>query len=281
MGWVVSNSNAIPNLFVIGAMKCGTTTLHDYLSLHPGIGMSNPKEVNWCAGENSARSLDWYLSHFDSRCSVRGESSQNYTKRHVPVYSGAATRMAALSPGARLIYIVRDPIERYRSHIAENFVGESSEWLSWNRENDHYFKTGLYHWQLEPFLIHYSIDRLLVVELEELAANPLGVMNEVFDFLGVDRISDRSVFDFVSNQNGEEVVPVRVRRHIAYRALKRLVPGLTGTAVSHTVIRRIFFRGSYKPELGVDETDRLREAYADDIAALRSLTGKSFSRWSV
>ncbi|MBW4985696.1 sulfotransferase domain-containing protein [Mameliella sp. CS4] len=271
----------IPNLVVIGAMKCGTTTLHDYLSIHPEVFMSDPKEVNWFAGENANRPVEWYRGLFDRDARIRGESSQNYSKRHVPLYSDAPERMASLVPEARLIYIVRDPIERYRSHVAENYIGEDSEWQKWNRENDHHFKTGLYHWQLQPFLVHFPRERIMVVELERLSAQRLVVMNEIFDFLGIDRMDDPTAFDFTSNPNGEDVVPTAVQRHPLYRAARRLAPGLTGRLTRAPAIRKRFFAGSYKPELSLEERTRLQEAYAEDVAALRSLTGQSFSSWSV
>src|ERR687894_2292944 len=72
--------HALPNLIVIGAQKCGTSVLHYYLSLHPEVSMSRPKELNFFIEErNWPRGLDWYKSQFDGDARVRGEASPNYT----------------------------------------------------------------------------------------------------------------------------------------------------------------------------------------------------------
>lgn len=83
----------IPNLFIVGAMKSGTTTLHNYLNMHPDIFMSQkPKEpqyfvqeLNWSKGE------DWYLSLFEAAgdAKIIGESSTDYSK--LPRYQGLIT----------------------------------------------------------------------------------------------------------------------------------------------------------------------------------------------
>src|SRR5439155_322961 len=95
--------------------------LHYYLSLHPQISMSSPKELNFFIAErNYPRGLDWYRAHFDPRAKVRGESSPNYTAyaQHV----GVPERMHSTVPEAKLLYMVRDPIDRIAAHWVHNFA---------------------------------------------------------------------------------------------------------------------------------------------------------------
>src|SRR6059058_6332030 len=76
----LAGRGALPNLIVIGAQKCGTSGLHYYLSLHPEVSMSRPKELNFFIVErNWPRGTEWYAAHFEPRAIVRGESSPNYT----------------------------------------------------------------------------------------------------------------------------------------------------------------------------------------------------------
>ena len=113
-----------PNLFIIGAMKSGTTTLHEYLDSHPQIAMSRIKEPGFFVEELTLRQgEDWYLSLFeqDDRFRYRGESSTHYTK--LPVFRGVAERLSRFNPEARLIYIMRNPIERLVSHYWHNIAG--------------------------------------------------------------------------------------------------------------------------------------------------------------
>ena len=116
----VEATGALPNLIVIGAQKCGTSGLHYYLGLHPEISISNPKELNFFIAErNWPRGLDWYRAQFDATAPVRVEASPNYTA--YPQHKGVPERMAEVVPDARLIYIVRDPIERIAAHWVHNY----------------------------------------------------------------------------------------------------------------------------------------------------------------
>ncbi len=96
-------------------MKCTTSSLHYYLNLHPQIAMSWNKERNFFIAEhNWPRGVRWYERHFKRGFAFCGESSPAYT--HHPHFRGVAARMHDLLPTARLIYLVRDPIERILSH---------------------------------------------------------------------------------------------------------------------------------------------------------------------
>ena len=108
---------ALPNLIIIGGLKCGTTSIHHYLGLHPEIHMSKPKELNFFVEElNWDLGLDWYRGRFDDRFAVRGESSPHYT--NLPYFEGVPERIHEHIPDAKLIYMVRDPISRILSHWA-------------------------------------------------------------------------------------------------------------------------------------------------------------------
>src|ERR671910_329669 len=99
----------LPNLIIIGGLKCGTTSIHHYLGLHPEVQMSKPKELNFFVEElNWALGLDWYASRFDDRFKVRGESSPHYTNQ--PRFDGVAERIKQHCPDAKLLYMVRDQI---------------------------------------------------------------------------------------------------------------------------------------------------------------------------
>ena len=161
---------ALPNLVVIGGLKCGTTSLHHYLNLHPEIGMSRPKELNFFVAElNWDLGRDWYASHFAASDSVRGESSPHYT--NAPRFRGVAERMAELIPDARLMYVVRDPLDRAVSHYLHNVSGgyETRTLAEALAEPDSaYVHRSLYAMQLEPYLGRYPRERITIVAHEEL-----------------------------------------------------------------------------------------------------------------
>lgn len=272
---------ALPNVVVIGAMKCGTTSLHAFLAQHPDVCGSEPKEINYFSGENADKPLAWYKAHFDPSKPVRVESSQNYSKAHYPFYTGAPARMADVIPDAKLIYLVRDPIERYRSHIVENFIGSTPDELRWIEESNHRVKTGLYHYQLSAFLEYYDLDRIKVIDLADLSRDPLTTMNDVFAFLDLPKVDDPALFDFRANVNGEDVLPRRLRTSLPYRAAHKLAPGAIDAVFRWPPLRRAVLAKSFKPDLDAEDIDRLKAEFAPDMARFRALTGMDFPDWSV
>src|SRR5262249_21491992 len=124
-----------PNLFLIGAMKSGTTTLHHLLGTHPEIFMAQYKEPQYFTGHPNPNRFwfvrhglpdhdaHWYFAlfaeaHHDSKIKYAGESSTDYTQR--PTFEGCAERIGAFNPEARILYIIRDPIERSIAHFWHN-----------------------------------------------------------------------------------------------------------------------------------------------------------------
>ncbi|MEX2430634.1 MAG: sulfotransferase, partial [Dehalococcoidia bacterium] len=106
-----------PNFLVLGAMKSATTTLCELLATHPQAFVCEPKEPEFfCKDEVYSRGWPWYQSLFRSALHKKavGEGSTSYTKKLL--FPRTASRIAAHVPDARLIYIVRHPIERIESH---------------------------------------------------------------------------------------------------------------------------------------------------------------------
>jgi hypothetical protein len=127
-----------PNLFIIGSMKSGTTLLWRVLASHPAIHMSTPKEPCYFVEPSQLRRLqpwlwrerywlrrDRYFKLFHSNESkiYAGEASVYYT--HLPLATGVAERIWRFNPNARLIYIMRDPIERTISHYWHSVISNS------------------------------------------------------------------------------------------------------------------------------------------------------------
>jgi len=184
---VGEHAGALPNLVVVGAMKCGTTALHGFLDRHPEIAMSDPKELNfffgpaagsgddapWAEG-NRHRGVGWYRHQFPAAAPVRGESSPGYTSPSEP---HVAARMAALIPGARLVYLVRDPVERavsqYHHHRADGTEPRPLD-AALLDPHSQYVDRGRYHARLTPFLRHFPRSRIAVVAREGLLADPRG-----------------------------------------------------------------------------------------------------------
>ena len=167
---------ALPNLVVVGGLKCGTTSLHHYLNLHPEVEMSRPKELNFFVAElNWPLGPEWYASHFSGRAPVRGESSPHYTNR--PRFEGVAERMRSVLADARLVYMVRDPIDRMLSHYLHNVGGGYDDRAladAFADPDSAYVTRSRYFFQLEPYLEAFGAERIEIVAPRGAEARPPG-----------------------------------------------------------------------------------------------------------
>lgn len=249
----LSSLSSLPNLVVIGAMKCGTTALHHCLGAHPDIGMSQQKELNFffgpadpldhCAtGPNWYRGLEWYAGQFDPTAEVRGESSPGYTS---PDHPEVAARMAAVVPSARLIYLVRDPLERavsqYRHHVADGHETRPYE-QALLAPASQYVTRGRYWDRLVPFLEQFPPVQICIVAQEQLRADPRRVLAQVFRFLDVDDTFWCAAFESIQHRANGTAPPV---------------------------------------ELDEPVRERLVDALRDDVDRLRALAGQDFPEWNI
>ncbi len=276
---------ALPNLVVIGGLKCGTTSLHHYLSLHPEIAMSRPKELNFFVAElNNSLGPGWYASHFDPAAKVRGETSPHYTAR--PRLEGVAGRMHQLIPGARLIYAVRDPIERLLSHYLHN-VGGGYESRSLDEvlaePSSAYVDRGRYAYQLEPYLATYGADSVAVVTQDELRQEREATMRRLYSFLGVGS-------GFTSPEFEREWETGSAKGRGGFRVMDRAVrlPGLRALdrgfdrlpeSLRWRVERIVHDPDggeARKPVLSEAQREQLTAIFAPDVERLSELTGQAF-----
>jgi hypothetical protein len=177
----------LPTFLLIGAMKSGTTTLSQYLAQHPDVFMTTPKEPNFF-NDHWHRGVGWYERLFaparDAR--ARGEASVRYTS--FPDDPECPARIASVVPDVRLLYLVREPLDRIRSHYLHEVAAlrEPRPLERALRENPIYLDRSRYAMQLERYLVHFPRQRLLVVRAEDLFREPLEVLARVYGFLEVD-----------------------------------------------------------------------------------------------
>ena len=274
----------LPNLIVIGAMKCGTTSLHRYLDLHPEIGMSNPKEPNFFLEPPDGswrRGVEWYASLFDARQPVRGESSAAYA--NLPRSTGTAQRMASVVPRARLIYMVRDPLARSISNWAHaRALGLEHAALAeaLAEPDSRYVARSLYMTQLRAFLDHYPADRVLVIDNDELRTDRHGTLAEAFRFLGV----DDSFLD-PRFARAWEVSSGKGRRYEVASRLSRRLGRPTLPSNLRWWLERLVYPPAKDvppyPALPQDLRECLLERFQPEVEGLRKLTGKPLAGWSV
>ncbi|MHB8812892.1 MAG: sulfotransferase family protein [Steroidobacteraceae bacterium] len=194
-------SARIPNLFLIGSMKSGTTYLSELLASHPGIFMCSPKEPCYFADQRVLRrvwrhmwrrgywrSIDRYLSLFSAAGDVPivAEASTPYSQ--VPLFEGVPQRILAVSPEARFIYLMRDPIERTISHYwhAVRWWGERRDLVTAIRREPRYVDVSHYARQLKAYLKYVPRERIHVLTLGELRTQPIERFRAICAWLGID-----------------------------------------------------------------------------------------------
>ncbi|RJK97876.1 sulfotransferase domain-containing protein [Vallicoccus soli] len=182
-------SGPLPGFLVIGAMKAGTTSLHHYLAAHPGLHLPTTKELNFFRDDRHfGRGVDWYRRQFAGAApgQVAGEVSPDYAKH--PHWHGVPERAAAVVPGARLVYLVRDPVARMRSmyvhQVAAGVERRPADVAL--LEEPHYLETSSYALQAERWLERFAPEQLLVCTSEELREDRDAVLARVHRFVGVE-----------------------------------------------------------------------------------------------
>ena len=207
-GRLTARRRPLPDFLVIGAQKAGTTALYAYLRWHPGIAGPSWKEVSffdrhWWRGEA------WYRGQFPLRAGKRlvGEASPSYLFHPL-----APERARSLVPGAKLVALLRDPVDRaysqYQHEVAlgreplsfedalaaedERLVGEVERLIADPRAFsrawwDHtYTARGRYAEQLERWLEAFPSEKLLVVRTEDLGERPAETYASILAFLGAE-----------------------------------------------------------------------------------------------
>jgi hypothetical protein len=175
-----------PDFFIIGAMKCGTSTLHDQLAMRSGLFMSEPKEPNFFSNDELVRrGTEAYLTLFEDALDEQlcGESSTHYTK--LPTYPNTIANLTRHVGDARFIYVIRDPVERMSSQYVHEWTQREVDvpYARAVREIERYVAYSSYARQLEPFLRHFGAERVQVVFFERLVAYPAEELARVCAFL--------------------------------------------------------------------------------------------------
>lgn len=275
----------LPNLVVIGAMKCATTSLHYYLGLHPEISMTAEKELHFFVAErNWGRGRGWYERQFTGRGPVHGESSTTYAR--FPHHPGVAARMHALVPDARLLYVVRDPVERAVSqYVHEYAAGREDrplvEALTAPSANP-YLDLSRYALQIEQYLPYYPKERILVLTAEDLGAHRAETLRRTFAFLGVRDTFDDPRFSAIKHASASKrrLGPrgERLARLPLWRLLGRPLPPswrrLAGRLLSHP-----FSSPVEAPAIPPDLRRRLLDALRGDLERFHRLTGQTVDTW--
>lgn len=177
-----------PDFIVIGAMKSGTTTLARQLAEQKGVFMATPKEPNYFSDDMVyEKGPGWYELLFAPAASgaLKGEASTHYTK--LPTYPNTVSRMVEFLPALKLVYMIRNPVERAISHYIHDWslrgVGDDADAAFLARSE--FVDYGCYGMQITPFIEAYGAQNILLTCLEAFKADPEAEFARVALHLGL------------------------------------------------------------------------------------------------
>jgi len=299
---------ALPDFLVIGAPKAGTTALHTALARHPGLYLSAVKEPKFFltdgppparGGPGDAQTYQehvWRRADYEALFraaparALRGESTPFY------LYDRAAQRrIRALIPQARLIVILRDPVERAHSnwtHLWSAGREPLGDFLRACAEEDrrvaagwspfwHYVRLSRYGEQLDHLFSLFPREQVMVFRYRRLLDEPVQILDEICAFLGV----EQGVITEVPREN----VTAHPARSVAHAALSRALrgteevgrrlPRTAGTTVTATLERILQRDAPARRPLTWAERQALLPVLENDIRLLEKITKSDFSDW--
>ena len=283
----------LPSFLCIGAPKCATTWLFRCLDEHPDVFVPDFKEVNFFTtsrwgDDYETKGIDYYASLFAAAGpqQVIGDFSPNLLQDPF-----APERVEALIPEARLVVMIRNPMERSRSHY--HYVRNRTHYDGYSlleiledpsRDPAGFLWQGLYGQQLERWLERFSRDQLLVIEAERVRDEPHEVFRSVCAFVGADTGFAPSSLRVQTNAARSLRAPalyalnLRVSRFLASHGLDGLRTHLKRAGVPR-LLQRLNEVRTDNPPLSPLEARELAAFFREDSALLSRLLGRDYSGW--
>ncbi len=261
--------NGLPDFLIIGAMKCGTTTLQAQLAAQPGLFMTTPKEPNFFSDDDVfAQGMDWYSALFDvaPEGALKGEASTHYTK--LPTHAQTLARMAPVLEAPKLIYMIRDPVARAVSHYMHewSFGVMGHDPAAAFEAHPELISYGSYGMQIAPFVAQYGAENILLTSLEQIKSTPEAELARIGDFLG------RPGLVWQHDMEAQNVSSERFRR---FRYQKLLVDNPVAEALRRTLVPkslRAWVRKARtikeRPEIPESLRTQMQVAFLEDRAVL-------------
>jgi hypothetical protein len=299
---------ALPDFLVIGAPKAGTTALHAALARHPALYMSPIKEPKFFLSDGppparggpgdalTYREHVWRredyeaLFHAAPAGMLRGESTPLYMYDR-----DAMRRIRDLIPGAKLIAVLRDPVERAHSNWTHlwsaglepigDFVQACGEeqrrvaggWASfW-----HYTGLGRYGEQLEHLFTLFPREQVLIFRYRQVVDSPAGTLDRVCDFLGV----GKGIVTEIPRQNVTAHPEATLAHRAAARVMRagaaagRYLPGPAADAVTERLERFLQRSSRERQPLSWQQRQELIPRFETDLDLLERVLGEDFSDW--
>lgn len=276
------------NTFIVGAPKAGTTSLYFYLQQHPDVCMSEIKEPNYFTAQDVVKlyynvspvsSEDWYHSIFaEPTRRVVGEGSVSYL-----FYPEVAQKIYEYNPEARILIILRNPVQRAFSHylmdcrlglcdISFEKIVENP--LKYPHFYQQFISLGKYHQQIKRYIDVFGQNQVKVMFYDDLKADSSQFVDQVFSFLSLTSVDINMV---VKNKFKQPSNTIIVKLY-QFKWLRTFLNIFFPKKLLF-MIKSVLFKESKKPTLDPAIKRKLSDIYKKDIAELSKLLSKDLSAW--
>lgn len=285
-----------PNFYIAGTPKSGTTSLFHYLDEHPEVFMCSVKEPNYFSYDDIIRqnlyysekgfgNKEKYEALFKDVTSERaiGEASVSYL-----FYEKTPTKIKAVVPDAKIIIILRNPVDRGFSHYLmdtrlgyvnisfEDIVHKRTEHPQLDLYYQQFVELGLYYQQVRRFLDTFGESQVKTFLNEDLKENISKVIHSVYEFLDINS-------DFLSDIEKQHNVYQKprnalVRQIYSKKSIRRLARNIIPNSLVDTVKNSLLVKGK-KPKLSFETRECLNKLFKDDIQRTADLIGRDLSPW--
>ncbi len=301
------NTFRLPNLYIPGSGKSGTSTLHELLNEHPDICMSSEKEPHFWTNSNFENYTDEdfkkYCALFiNENVSYFGESSTGYFC--FPEFITRIKKNYKDSP--KFIIILRNPVDRIYSHYwwlkglgSERKTFRDAVLNDFNMEpNDcnrlregnfkSYFQFGLYGKWMTKFINEFSSQNIHIITTENLRTDTLNTINGCFKFLELEpletipEINNNKTIIFRHPELYKHTKKLVFSQNVLRNTIKIFIPKKFRQRIRYKIHQTVFdltaTNQSY-PTITIEEREWLKTLYEQDVQLLKEITGLEFSEW--
>lgn len=286
----------LPTFIIIGAPKAGTTSLYHYLSEHPDVYMSEPKEVNFFSREEieaqglyyqdfKAKDLKSYEQLFDDAINKKaiGEGSVSYL-----FYPHTPQKIKAILPKVKNIILLRNPIERGYSHYLmdyrlglvdltyEEIVFKTTKHENLDLYYQQYVELGLYYEQVKRYLDLFGKEQVKIYLQEDLRSDSMTVINDLYTYLNI----DKSFVPDINKEHNSFSMPkyAFIQRLYSDQKVRTIMSNVLPNKLKELLLNGLFERVK-KPKLDIKTKEYLSELYKPDIINLENMINMDLKSW--
>ena len=284
------------NFFIVGAPKSGTTSLYYYLDEHPEVEMSREKEPDYFSHESIQNQGMYYgnqridsekkyhsLFNKASKGVIFGEASVSYL-----FYNTVAEKIKRYNSDAKIIIMLRNPIDRAFSHYLmdfrlglvsdsfENIINKTSKAKNTHLFFQQYIEVSEYSNQIDRYLKEFDANKILFIDYEDFKKDTSKVVRNVYAFLDINSEYKANIYKkhnpfTMSKNNFIRFIYsfIFIRNILTLLFPKKLVAS----------IRSLFFKQDNKPVLSEETRRQLKQYFKKDVLKLNQIMNKNFSKW--